>query len=40
MPEGASKGVAENMSRPDEVEHSINVAVLLISSCKLLMVAL
>jgi hypothetical protein len=40
MPEGIPEGPPENMPCPDEVEHSISVDVLLISSCMLLIVLL
>jgi hypothetical protein len=38
MLEGVPDGVLENLPRPDEAETSINVIVLLISSCILLIV--
>ena len=40
IPEGMPEGEPENMPRPDEVEHSINVDVLLISASILLIVLL
>jgi hypothetical protein len=40
MPEGLPEGEPENMLCPDEVEHSISVDVLLISSSILLIVLL
>jgi len=38
IPDGIPDGVLENVPRPDEAETSINVVVLLISSCILLIV--
>jgi hypothetical protein len=40
IPGGIPEGALENVPCPDEVEHSINVDVLLISSCMLLIVLL
>jgi hypothetical protein len=39
-PGGIPEGMPENAPRPDEVRHSINVVVLLISACTLLIVLL